>query len=215
MATKILIVSSNPIYCRGISVTLGQEKGWEVVAEAHSGEQALQKLREATINVVLMDASLSDMNGAEATLQIKKTYQQVKVLALSVLDNFECVLNILRAGASGCLIKDFTIEELFEAIRKVISNKSYLCSATTEVLVKKYQHLSDQQYNSNLFPNLTAREKDVLKLIAMGKTNAKIGEILEISTKTVESHRGNIISKLKLKSVAEMTRYAIKEGLIS
>jgi two-component system NarL family response regulator len=118
---------------------------------------------------------------------------------------------MLRAGTSGCLIKDFTIEEILEAIRQVISHKTFLCSTATQLLIKQYQQWSDPQHNSKL----TAREKDVLKLLANGKTNAKIAEILGISIKTAEAHRRSIISKLKIKTVAELTRFAIREGLVS
>jgi DNA-binding NarL/FixJ family response regulator len=211
MAIKVLIVSSNPILCEGLSAMLDREDDMEVVSEAYSGVQALQKVRKSNIDVVLMDATLSDMNGVEATSHIKQTQPQVKLLALSIFDHSEYALNMLRAGASGCLIKDFTIKEILEAIRQVISHKAFLCSTATQLLIKQYQQWSDPQKDSRL----TAREKDVLKLLSNGKTNAKIAEILGISIKTVEAHRRSIISKLKIKTVAELTRFAIREGLVS
>ena len=214
MGIKILVVSPSPIISQGISALLTREPDFEVTAEAHSGKQALQKIREGGVEMVLMDAHLSDMDGAEVTGQIKERYPQVEVIALSIVDPSDCALNMLRAGALGCLMKNFTIADLREAIHQVFSHQTFICPTSTQLLIEQFQQWTDSRHPPRLSSVLTAREKEVLKLLATGKTNAKIGEILKISSKTVEAHRRNIISKLKVNTVAELTRYAITVGLI-
>jgi DNA-binding NarL/FixJ family response regulator len=161
-----------------------------------------------------MDVAMPDLNGIEATRQIVAELPGVKIIALSMHDDRRFVLNMLKAGAAGYMLKDSAFTDLAKAIRVVMSGKTYLSHEVTDIVVKDYVS-SSQPAESSAFHLLSPREREVLQLLAEGKTSAQIGENLHISVKTVETHRQQIMIKLKIRSVAELTKYAIREGLTS
>ena len=161
-----------------------------------------------------MDVGMPDLNGIEATRQITGEMPRVKVVALSMHDDRRFVLNMLKAGAAGYMLKDCAFKDLAKAIRVVMTNKTYLSSEVADIVVKDYL-ASTSQGASSAFQLLSPREREVLQLIAEGKTSAQIADSLHISVKTVETHRQQIMVKLKIKSIAELTKYAIREGLTS
>ena len=193
---------------------LEKEHGIVVLGEAKDGRMIERLARELAPDVIIMDVAMPDLNGIEATRQIVAELPGVKIIALSMHDDRRFVLNMLKAGAAGYMLKDSAFTDLIKGIRVVMSGKTYLSQELTDIVVKDYVS-SSQPEESSAFQMLSPREREVLQLIAEGKTSAKISESLHISVKTVETHRQKIMDKLKTRSVAELTKYAIREGLTS
>jgi DNA-binding NarL/FixJ family response regulator len=186
----------------------------EVVAEAEDGRRTVTMAKEFIPNVVIMDIKMPDLNGIEASRQILSELPEVRVIALSMYSDRRFVTNMLKAGAHGYLLKDCAFEELAQAIRLAMSNKTYLSPGVAEVVVKDYVTQIPGRSQS-VFSVLTAREREVLQLLAEGKRTSQIADLLQISIKTVDTHRQQIMRKLDTRSVAELTKYAIREGLTS
>jgi DNA-binding NarL/FixJ family response regulator len=161
-----------------------------------------------------MDIGMPDLNGIDATQQIIREFPQVKVIGLSMHSGKKFVIEMLKAGASGYLLKDCALEELTTAIKAVASGKSYLSPSITDVVVENYVRNSNKK-ESSAFSLLSQREREVLQLMAEGKTTKQIGLHLHISPKTVEGHRLRLMEKLNMDSVAKLTKYAVQEGLTS
>ncbi|MBW1990848.1 MAG: response regulator transcription factor [Deltaproteobacteria bacterium] len=214
MSIKIIIVDDHQIVRQGLSTLLAKEPDMEVVAEAENGRRAVQLSKELSPHVVIMDVNMPDLNGIEATRQILHASPAIKVIALSMHTDRRFVVNMLKAGASGYLLKDCAFEELANAIRLVMANKTYLSPGVSDIVIKDYvQGLATP--SSSAFSVLTNREREVLQLMAEGKTTSQIAELLHISVKTVETHRQQVMHKLGIHSIAELTKYAIREGLTS
>lgn len=210
----VFIAEDHQIVREGLRSLLEKQPDFQVVGEAAEGRTALRMVRQLAPRVVIMDVSMPDLNGIEATLQIKKEMPDVKVIALSMHDNRRFVLEMLKAGASGYLIKDCAMKELSEAIRTVaIENQVFLSPGITGLVVEEY--LSSAPSQSPVLSMLSSREREVLQLVAEGHTSAQIADKLCVSIKTVETHRNALINKLKVRSVAELTKIAIREGIVS
>jgi DNA-binding NarL/FixJ family response regulator len=191
---------------------LEKEHGIEVVGEAENGRIALRMARELIPDVIIMYVAMHDLNGIEATRQIVAEFSTVKVIALSMHADRRFVLNMLKAGAKGYMLKDCAFKDLAKAIRVVVANKTYLSSEIADIVVRDYLSSAPSE-ESSAFQLLSSREREVLQLLAEGKGTNQIAEKLHISSKTVESYRSQIMAKLKIKNVAELTKYAIREGL--
>ena len=214
MSIKILIADDQQLTREGIRSMLEREPDMEVLGEAEDGRSAARMARELGPDVILMDVSMPEMNGIVATTLILAEAPRIKVIALSMLDDRRFVSNMLRAGASGYLIKDCSFKELARAIRRVVANKIYLSPGIMDVVVKDYVSppaYSDSPYSSHL----TIREKEVLQLVAEGHSTSQIANSLHVSVKTIESHRQNLMMKINAKGIAGITKYAIREGLTS
>jgi two-component system, NarL family, response regulator NreC len=214
MAIKILIADDHQITREGIRSMLERESDMIVLGEAEDGRTATRMARELGPDIILMDVCMPDMNGILATSIILAEFPKMKVLALSMLDDRRYVYNMLRAGASGYLLKDCSFKELGQAIRMVIANRTYLSPGITDVVVKDFVRpptCSDSLYSSSL----TTREREVLQLLAEGCSSPQIANRLHVSIKTVETHRQNLSAKLNTKGIAGLTKYAIREGLTS
>ncbi len=212
MGIRILLVDDHRILRKGLQALLEREEDFEVVAEASSGREAVKLAKTKRPHVVIMDVGMPDLNGFEATRQIMVETRNVKVLALSMHSDSRFVRKMLQGGASGYLLKDVAFEELADAIRTVVANRIYLGSGISDVVVKDYlQHLPAQ--GSTKEGILTLREREVLQLLAEGKSTKEIGQLLYVSVKTVETHRKRIMDKLDLHTIAELTKYALREGL--
>ncbi|MDI6632542.1 MAG: response regulator transcription factor [Thermoanaerobacteraceae bacterium] len=214
MSTRIILADDHKIVRDGLAALLAKVPGLEVVAEAADGRTAVRLAREMLPDVVIMDISMPDLNGIEATRQIVAEVSGVKVIALSMHSGRRLVMEVFKAGASGYLFKDCAFEELASAIRSVVAGDTYLSPKIAGVMVKELatQSLTDTPV---AFSVLTAREREVLQLLAEGKTTKKIASLLHLSTKTVETHRQQIMNKLNVQSVADLVKYAIREGLTS
>jgi len=214
MKTKILLVDDHKILRDGIRSLVKGYDDIEVIGEAADGKTALQMVQELQPDLVVMDISMPDMNGIDATRKIRNNYPDIKVIALSMHHDKQFVSEIFRAGASGYLIKDSAFDELDHAIRVVMSGKTYInpqiASLVVESLVSQSSSTPPQS-----FALLTEREREVLQLISEGRSTKQIAFDLSVSSKTVESHRRQVMGKLNIRSVAELTKFAIREGLTS
>ena len=214
MSIKILIADDHRIMRSGLRSLLDQEPDMEVVAEADNGRMTVQLARKLSPDVVIMDIAMPDLNGIEASRQILSEVPNVKVVALSMHSAEQFVAGMLGAGASGYLLKDCAHGELCLAIRSVVANQSYLSPAIADIVIETYRRELSKAEPLG-FPILTPREREVLQLVAEGKSSKKIASLLHVSVKTVEAHRHQIMHKLNLHSVAELTKYAILKGIMS
>ncbi len=214
MNLKVLIADDHQIVRESLRALLEKEPGITVVGEAEEGRTALRLARELLPDIIIMDVGMPDLNGIEATRQVVAEFPEIKVIALSMHNDRRFVLNMLKAGARGYLLKDCASQHLIKAIRLVSANKTYISHEIADLVVKDYLATTSPVEGSSA-ELLTSREIEVLQLIVEGKTNSKIAEILKVSIKTVESHRHTIMLKLDIKSIAELTKFAIREGLTS
>lgn len=208
MGIKIIIVDDHQMVREGIRSLLAEEKDMLVIAEAGSGREGVRLAEELVPDMVIMDIGMSDLNGIEATRQITDTPPCIKVLVLSMHSDHRFVERTLKAGASGYLLKDCSFEELVRAIRTIMDGKIYLSPGIAGVVVSEY--LETLSFGATV---LTCREREVLQLITQGRSTREIAARLFISIKTVETHRQQIMKKLQLYTVPELTKYAIREGL--
>ncbi|MDD2901258.1 MAG: response regulator transcription factor [Syntrophales bacterium] len=212
MAIKIILADDHKIVRQGLRNMLEQETDLEVIGEADDGRMAVRLVRELSPQVVIMDVGMPDLNGIEATRQVLAESPGVKVIGLSMHCDRRFVMNMLKAGASGYLLKDSAFEELATAIRMVLGGKMYLSTEIANIVIKDYLQGGGDE---SVFSVLTPREREVLQLMAEGKSSRQIADHLVISIKTVETHRMQLMHKLQIFSVAELTKYAIREGLSS
>jgi len=214
MSIRILLADDHKITRQGLRSLLEKQPDMEVVAEAEEGRTAVRLVRELVPNVVIMDVSMPDLNGMQATRKIVAEFPNVKIIALSMHSDSLFVIEMLKSGASGYLLKDCAFEDLERAIRTVVADKTYLSPTISSVVVDDYLHrLSRADFADSEV--LTDREREVLQLMAEGKSTKRIALELHISTKTVETHRRQIMNKLDIHTVAELTKYAIRKGLTS
>jgi two-component system response regulator NreC len=214
MSIKILLADDHKITREGLRSLLEDQADMKVVAEAKEGRETVELAAKLAPDVVIMDVSMPEMNGMEATRQIVNKNENVKVIALSMHSDSLFVCEMLKSGASGYLLKDCAFEELARAIHTVIKGKTYLSPGISDVVVSGYlRQLSKPEPSSSKV--LTDREREVLQLIAEGKSTKQIALKLYISGKTVETHRRQIMNKLDIFTIAELTKYAIRKGLTS
>jgi DNA-binding NarL/FixJ family response regulator len=214
MCLRIILADDHNIMREGLCYLLEKQPGMKVIAEAENGRRTVKLCRELKPDVVVIDIAMPDMNGIEATRQIVNESPNIKVIALSMHSNRKFVREMLSAGASGYLLKDSAFEELSKALDTVGNNQTYLSPEIADAVVEDYLGYIENDYSA-ASSVLRHREREVLQLIAEGKTTKQIASSLYISEKTVASHRKNITDKLSLYSTAELTKYAIREGLTS
>jgi DNA-binding NarL/FixJ family response regulator len=214
MPIKILLTDDHAIVRHGLSQSIQKEKDMQVIGQAEDGITTVEMVRELLPDVVIMDISMPDLNGIEATRQIVRDFSGVKVIGLSMHSAKKFITEMFKAGASAYLLKDCKFEELAEAIRTVMSGKSYISPEISTDVIENYIKTADQK-QSSVFSTLSKREREVLQLLAEGQTTKQIGLKLHISPKTVEAHRLRIMDKLDIDNVAQLTKYAIQEGLTS
>ena len=214
MTIRVLIADDHTIMRAGLRSLLEKEDQIEVVAEAENGRRAVQLAITHKPDVVVMDVSMPDLNGIEATSQVLESLPEAKVIALSMHSDKRFVMGMLRAGAFGYLLKDCASRELASAIVSVASNKKYLSPDIAGVVIEDslYGGRGEGETVSSL---LSAREREVLQLIAEGWSTKQIAAHLYVSVKTIETHRRQIMKKLDLHNIADLTKYAIREGLTS
>lgn len=213
MKTTVLLVDDHKIFRDGLR-TLIEKEGMEVVGEAENGRKTIKLAEKLQPNVIIMDVSMPDMNGIEATRKIIAGFPAIKVIALSMHSDRRFVLGMLEAGASGYLLKDCAFGELASAIKQVLTGNKYLSPKIADVVVKGYLNKSTDSFVSG-GSILTSREREILQLIAEGLTAKEIADHVFLSVKTVETHRRNIMQKLNMRSTVDLTKYAIREGLTS
>ena len=211
---RIIIAEDHTILREGLRALLSADPRFEVVAEAADGRAAIERCEGLTPDLLLIDLSMPRMNGLEAIREIKKRNSDIKVIALTVHKTEEYILAALQAGADGYVLKDATHSELAMAIDHVLMGKCYLSPGVSEKVIEGYLEGRKALKSKTAWDTLTAREREILKLIAEGYKNKGIADDLCISLKTVEKHRANLMKKLHLHSVAELTAYAMQKGLV-
>ena len=211
MSIRIILADDHAIVRHGLSRSFRQETDIEVIGQAKDGLSTVELVRELSPDAVVMDITMPDLNGIEATRQILKVFPQVKVVALSMHSSNKYVREMFRAGASAYLLKDCPFEELVEAVRTVVSGKTYVSPSIGGMVVSDY--ISKPDGEGSAFSVLSQREREVLQLLAEGKTTKQVGLSLHISPKTVEAHRLRMMNKLDIDNIAQLTKYAIQEGL--
>jgi DNA-binding NarL/FixJ family response regulator len=214
MAIRIILADDHQIIRQGLRSLVEQQPDMEVLAEAKEGRTAVELVQDLRPDVVIMDVAMPELNGVEATRKIIDQDQHLHVVALSMHKERQYVARMLEAGASGYLLKDCAFEELVDAIRTVVRGQTYLSPSIAGTVVDDYvrnmprEELAAQQ-------ELTPREREVLQLMAEGQSTKEIARTLDVSVKTIETHRRNTMHKLEVDSVAELTKYAIREGITS
>jgi len=211
---KILLVDDHKILRTGVRGLIERQPDLQVVAEAEDGRTAVQLSGKLAPDVVIMDISMQDLNGIEATRQITHGTPRTKVIILSMHSSQKFVTDVFKAGASGYLLKDCDFSEMVTAIRAVVANETYVCPQIATVLRKDYLQRILQSETATAAA-LTPRERETLQLMAEGKSTKEIAFAFNLSVKTVEVHRQRIMEKLNIHSIAELTKYAIREGLTS
>ena len=212
---KVLLADDHTIVRKGIRSLLDGEADIEVVGEAENGRDAVKKVEQLLPNIVLMDSTMPLLNGLEATRQIEKRFPNVKVLILTMHTNEEYIFQFLQAGAAGYLVKQSAPQDLVSAIRAVDQGDCFLSPSISKTIIEEFVRHNKANYSEDSFNTLTDREREVLQLIVEGFSNKEIGEQLHISLKTVGVHRINLMHKLNIHNVTELTKYAIRKGIIS
>jgi DNA-binding NarL/FixJ family response regulator len=215
MKLSVILADDHQVIREGLRNLISDQDDMEVVAEASNGREAIDLCGEMDPDVVVMDVAMPDLNGIEATRQIISDSPNTKVLALSMHADKHYAAGMLGAGASGYVLKDCAFDELADAIRRVSEGDSYLSDRIEGVVLRDYVERLSGEGGESAFSVLTDREREVLQLVAEGHTTKQIASDLHVSVKTIESHRQNIMDKLEIRSIAELTKYAIREGLTS
>ncbi len=211
---SILLVDDHKIMREGLRILLEKQEDLKIIAEAGDGRSAVSMAMELSPDLIVMDAVMPDMNGIEATRQIVSKKPGIKIIALSMHSDRQYITEMLKSGASGYVLKDCAFDELIFAIKAVLDGEMYLSQKLSDVILTEY--LNDVPFKKiTAFSSLTNREREVLQLIAEGKTTKKIAGDLNVSIKTIETHRQQLMNKLKIRSIAGLTKYAVREGLTS
>lgn len=215
MSIRILLADDHQIVREGLRALVSAQEGMTVVGESPNGRKAVEQVRELRPDVVVMDVAMPDLNGIEATRRILSENPRCRIVGLSMHSDRRFLSEMLKAGATAYLLKDSAFEELASAIRAVVAGQVYLSPRIADAVVEGYLHGTGLGKQPSAFAVLTSREREVLQLVAEGLATKQIAASLHVSVKTVETHRRQIMEKLDLHSVAELTKYAIREGLAS
>jgi DNA-binding NarL/FixJ family response regulator len=212
MALRILVVDDHAVVRRGVRALLESQEGWEVCGEATTGRDAVEQSRRLRPDVVVMDLSLPELNGLDATRHILKDAPETEVLVLTMHQSEELARDVLQAGARGYVLKSDADENLIAAVDHLRQHKPFLTTTVTEFVLDGYiRDGADQDASRRA---VTAREREIIQLIAEGKSNKNAASLLKISVKTIEAHRANIMRKLHLRSVSDLVRYAIRNKIV-
>ncbi|MEQ8190319.1 MAG: response regulator transcription factor [Candidatus Eremiobacterota bacterium] len=211
MKIKILLSDDHKLFRQGLRTLLEKQSDMTVTGEADNGISTIELSEKLLPDVILMDISMPDMNGIEATKRIISNNPAIKIIALSMHSDKRFITEMLKSGASGYLLKDSAFEELSIAIRTVMKNQNYLSSTITDIVIRDYINIKNKE--NSAFTLLSSREREVLQLLSEGKTTKEIALCLQVSSKTIETHRKQIMDKLNIYSMAELTKYAIREGI--
>ncbi|MGC8793358.1 MAG: response regulator [Bryobacteraceae bacterium] len=213
-AIRVLLADDHAVVRKGLRFLLERAPGMEIVGEAADGREAVRMATELKPHVVVMDIGMPQLNGIEATAQIVKQNPQVNVIILSVHSDESYLLRALSAGAKGYLLKDSAEEDLVRAVQVAAQGKPFFSPAISEKLLEDYMRYLQQRGLKDSYELLTEREKEILQLLAEGKSNKEVAALLNLSPYTVETHRTHIMQKLNLHNTAEIVLYAVRKGII-
>jgi two-component system response regulator NreC len=212
---RILLADDHAIIRRGLRLILQEQPDFEVVGEAGDGKEAVNLTESLTPDVVVLDISMPGMNGIEAARQISSKQPQTALIVLSMHSDEAYVLRALKAGVRGYLLKESPESDFIQAIHCVKEGKAFFSPAVSRLLAEDYVRQSQEKDIEDSFDLLTVREREILQLIAEGRSNKEVAANLNLSVYTVETHRGNIMTKLNLHSIPELVLYAVRKGIIS
>ena len=210
---RVLLAEDHTIVRQGIAALLGAESDMEVVGEASNGLEAIELAKKLSPEVILMDIGMRQLNGLEATREIKRQFPSMKILVLTMYENEEWIFQILKAGASGYLIKDSAMTDLNSALRVVYQGDSYLSPSISKMVIEEYIRKAESGEKKGVEDLLSGREREILQLIAEGNSVPQISSLLCISKKTVEAHKTHIMEKLNIHDKVGLIKYAIRSGL--
>jgi DNA-binding NarL/FixJ family response regulator len=213
--TRVLLADDHRLMRSGLRLVIEQHPDFTVVGEADDGRQAVAMAESLKPDVIVMDIGMPNLNGIEAARQISEKHAEIAIVMLSMHADEGYVLRALKAGARAYLLKDSAEEDLTQAIEAVRDGKSFFSPAVSRVLLQDYMRKLERVGAEDSYDLLTAREREILQLVAEGKSSKEIATLLNLSTYTVETHRSNIMQKLKLKGIPELILYAVRKGLIS
>ncbi|UCF95843.1 MAG: response regulator transcription factor [Spirochaetaceae bacterium] len=214
MKVRILLADDHQIMREGLKALLGRLPSVQVVAEAENGIEALKLARQEKPDIIVMDIAMPDINGIEVTRQLKSELADIKIIALSMHSDRRFVSEILKAGASAYVLKQAAFEDLESAIKAVMKDRTFLSADILDSVVSDYvSQLTNSEYEA--YRQLSDRERQVLQLLAEGNSTKEIAFKLHVSVKTIESHRQNIMNKLGIRTLAGLTKFAVREGLTS
>ncbi|MDA8140892.1 MAG: response regulator transcription factor [Desulfobacteraceae bacterium] len=211
---KVVIAEDHQLFREGLKALLAANEDLEVVAEAQDGLEAIHCVRKHTPDLLLLDLSMPRLSGISVVNDVRTQFPEMKILVLTIHESDQYVLETFKAGANGYCIKDASREELFMAIDSVMAGKTFISPGIADEVMAGYLSGHKTLKEKSNWETITQREREVLKLLAEGYMNKEIGDLLNISTKTVEKHRANIMAKLDLHNAAALTAYAIEQGLV-
>ena len=214
MKIKVIVTDDHKAFREGLETLLFSAPDIEVVAQAVNGLDAIKKAKHFQPDLMLLDIAMPEMDGIEATRILKRTIPELKIIIVSMHSDDQYIKSVLEAGADGYLLKNSTYQQLTNAIHSVCAGKKFLGDNITEIIINGCLEPSSSKEEAEGYSQLSDREKEIFIFIAEGKTTQEIGDQLFISSKTVETHKQNILEKLKLKTDADMVKYALKNGLI-
>lgn len=211
---RVFIVEDHQLFREGLKAMLNARDDIEVVGEAEDGLEGVRQIRKVKPNLVLLDLSMPKMGGISVMKEVKRELPETRILSLTIHESDQYVLEAFDAGTDGYCIKDASRQELMIAVDSVLKGKLYISPGISDHVIEGYLSGRKQLKKESDWDTITQREREVLKLLAEGYTNKDIGEFLHISVKTVEKHRANLIGKLDLHNVAQLTTFAIEKGLV-
>jgi len=211
---RILIADDHELLRRGLVATLGEMADWSVVGQAANGREAVALATQLQPEVVVLDITMPELNGLEATRQILDAAPETRVLILSVHESEQVVREVLAAGAQGYLLKSDAGRELVTAVQALLNNKPYFTSRVAQMVLQGFLNAPMSPGGGHETSRLSPREREIVQLLAEGKTTKEVAALLGISTKTAETHRANVMRRLGFRSVVELVRYAIRNGII-
>jgi len=213
--TRILLADDHQLMRSGLRLVIEQQPDLTIVGEAADGREAVALAKSVRPDVAVMDISMPNLNGIEAAHQIIQSQPDIAVIVLSMHTDESYVLRALKAGAKGYLLKDSAEADLIAAVRAVAHGKSFFSPAVSKVLLDDYMRKLKRSGADDAYDLLTPREREILQLVAEGKSNKEVANLLNLSVYTVETHRSNVMQKLNLKGIPELTLYAVRKGIIS
>jgi DNA-binding NarL/FixJ family response regulator len=211
---RIFIVEDHKLFREGLKSMIARRNDIEVVGEAEDGLDAVKKIRKSKPDLVLLDLSMPKVGGISVIKEVKREFPDIRILALTIHESDQYVLDAFSAGTDGYCIKDASREELMLAVDSVLEGKTYISPGISDQVMEGFLVGHQKMKEESRWDTVTQREREVLKLLAEGHTNKEISDFLSISVKTVEKHRANLIGKLDLHNVAQLTAYAIEKGLV-
>jgi two-component system response regulator NreC len=213
-STRILLADDHDVVRKGLRYILQRQDGIDVIGEAKNGREAVKMAEELRPDLVIMDIAMPLLSGIEATVQIAKSSPKTKVIILSMYSDETYLVRILTAGAKGYLLKDSTETDLIPAVKAVIQGKPFFSAQIAQTLLEDYMRQLKQRGLQDSYDLLTDREKEVLQLLAGGKSNKEVATLLDLSVYTIETHRTNLMQKLNLHNTADVVLYAVRKKLI-